>query len=146
MAMLVRSGIADGRKDGLQRLCGGCSLRLEGRDTTPCLGLFAFRGWSQQERPMFQVTERAATALQEVLAINNAPPKQGVRLVPTDEGRLGMTIDRPREGDQVVQRDDTPVLIADRQVAAALTGVVLDLQPAETEAEGPPRFTLRRQH
>jgi Fe-S cluster assembly iron-binding protein IscA len=94
---------------------------------------------------MFQVTERAAIALQEVLAINNAPPKRGVRLVPTDEGRLGMTIDRPREGDRVVQRDDTPVLIVDRQMAAALTGVVLDLQPAETEPEGPPRFTLRRQ-
>ena len=39
---------------------------------------------------MFQVTERAAIALQEVLAINNAPPKRGVRLVPTDEGRLGL--------------------------------------------------------
>ena len=37
---------------------------------------------------MFQVTERAAIALQEVLAINNTPPKRGVRLGPTEEGRL----------------------------------------------------------
>jgi hypothetical protein len=94
---------------------------------------------------MFQVTDRAAIALQEVLAINNAPPKRGVRLVPTEEGRLGMTIDHPREGDQVVRRDDTPVLILDRQVAAALSAVVLDLQPAETEPEAPARFTLRQQ-
>jgi Fe-S cluster assembly iron-binding protein IscA len=87
---------------------------------------------------MLQVTERAASALQEVLAINNAPPKRGVRLVRTDEGRLGMTIDRPREGDQVVQRNDTPVLIVDRQVAASLSGAVLDLQPAEAESAEPP--------
>jgi hypothetical protein len=30
-------------------------------------------------------------------------------------------------------------------VAASLSGVVLDLQPAAAESEEPPRFTLRRQ-
>jgi hypothetical protein len=94
---------------------------------------------------MIQVTERAAIALQEVLAINNTPPKRGVRLVPTEQGGLTMTIDSPRQGDAVVQRDDTPVLMVDRQVDEALAGLVLDLQPAQADPEGPLRFMLRRQ-
>jgi hypothetical protein len=46
---------------------------------------------------MVRVTEQAATALQELLKANDAPPEAGVRLTPSGAGNIGMVIDTPHE-------------------------------------------------
>ena len=71
---------------------------------------------------MITVTERAAAGLQELREANDALPGQGVKLVPTGTGSIGMTIAAPSEGDEVIRRGDEPLLIVDGRIAGALTG------------------------
>jgi hypothetical protein len=90
---------------------------------------------------MINVTERAATVLQDLLTTNDAPPGQGVKLVPDSQGNLGMTIASPDEGDQVVRRDEAPLLIVDASIAQQLDRTELDVQ--EIPGEESAQFTLR---
>ena len=94
---------------------------------------------------MITVTERATTRLQELLIANNAEPEQGVKLVPTDAGTIGMTIDTPREGDEVVSVEQDPLLIVDGSLAEPLDGAQIDCDVAVSD-DGQPRreFTVRR--
>ncbi len=90
---------------------------------------------------MINVTERAASVLQNLLETIDASPGQGVKLVPDSQGNLGMTIASPDEGDQVVRRDEAPLLIVDASIAQQLDGTELDVQ--EILGEESARFTLR---
>ncbi len=87
---------------------------------------------------MVEVTERAAGALEAMLTGNEAPQDVGVRIV-ADADSYGMTIDTVREGDEVVRRNERPVLIADQQVAQTLSGHTIDFQ---TASDGHDRFRL----
>jgi hypothetical protein len=64
------------------------------------------------------------------------------KIVPGESGGLAMVIDRPREGDAVVQGEERPLLIVDASISSRLDDVVLDASTAPGEAEGP-RFVLR---
>ncbi len=88
---------------------------------------------------MISVTERAASELQALLEANGALPDQGEKLVPAGTGTLGVTIDLPAEGDEVILRDDSPLLIVDGSIAPLLDGQELDIQPDEG---GAPQFIL----
>jgi hypothetical protein len=90
---------------------------------------------------MIRLTERATEGLKEILTANQTPREQGVKLVPDESGGVAMTIDRPEEGDAVVDWGQRPLLIVDALVAEKLGGVVLDLTRDEDETE--PRFVLR---
>lgn len=90
---------------------------------------------------MINVTERAASVLQNLLETSDAPPGQGVKLIPDAQGNLGMTIASPVEGDQVVSREESPLLIVDGSIAQQLDGTELDVQ--EIPGEESARFTLR---
>ena len=90
---------------------------------------------------MISVTERAATALQDLLVSNDASPGEGVKLAPDLSGRIGMTIDAPVEGDEVVHRGEMPLLIVDGRIAQQLDGTELDLQ--EIPGQEGAQFTLR---
>jgi Fe-S cluster assembly iron-binding protein IscA len=92
---------------------------------------------------MVTVTDRAANVLQQVLQENHAPPGQGVRLAADASGHLGMTIDMPREGDDVVYSEETPVLVVAGPVAGQLTDMVLDYQAPENDSQTSPGFVLR---
>lgn len=87
---------------------------------------------------MIEVTERAAGALEDLLARNDAPQEAAVRIV-SDADRYDMRIDTLHEGDEVVRRHDRPVLIAEPEVAQTLTGHTIDF---ETAADGRDRFQL----
>lgn len=88
---------------------------------------------------MISVTERAATELQALLEANDAPPDQGVKLVPAGTGTLGVTIGPPAEGDEIILHGDSPLLIVDGSIAPLLDGQELDIQP---DAGGVPQFIL----
>jgi Fe-S cluster assembly iron-binding protein IscA len=94
---------------------------------------------------MVRVTERAATALQELLATNEAPPDAGVRIAPDTKGDLGMIVDSPHAGDAVVLRgeDAAPVLIVDSAVVEDLEEMVVDYESAEDDHQTPSGFVLR---
>jgi Fe-S cluster assembly iron-binding protein IscA len=90
---------------------------------------------------MIRLTERAAHGLREILTTNRAPRDQGVKLVPDERGAITMTIDKPGEGDSVVDGGQRPLLIVDAMIAERLDGVVLDF--ARGEDGETPRFVLR---
>jgi hypothetical protein len=53
-----------------------------------------------------------------------------------------MVIDRPREGDAVVEGNERPLLIVDASIGDQLDNVVLDTSGEPGSPEGP-RFVLR---
>lgn len=91
---------------------------------------------------MIRLTERAAFGLKEILTANRTPSDQGVKLVPSETGGVSMTIDRPAEGDSVVDGGKRPLLIVDAAIVDHLDGVVLDLSQGEKDGETP-QFVLR---
>ena len=92
---------------------------------------------------MVRVTERATTALQQLLDTNDAPAAAGVRLTPTDRGDLGMTIDEPHPGDEIIRRDQTPVLIVDSVVADRVADLEVDYQSPDDDHQTPGGFILQ---
>ncbi len=95
---------------------------------------------------MIRLTERATTGLKEILATNGTPNDRAVKLVPGESGGLAMVIGRPKEGDDVVESEQRPLLIVDASMSDRLDGVVLDAsdeQAGDKEASPSPRFFLR---
>jgi Fe-S cluster assembly iron-binding protein IscA len=92
---------------------------------------------------MVRVTERATIALQELLTDNAAPPDTGVRLTPDGSGHLGMLLDTPHPGDQVIQREETPVLIVDGAIAPRLSQMEVDYRSTEDDHQTPGGFVLQ---
>jgi Fe-S cluster assembly iron-binding protein IscA len=91
---------------------------------------------------MIGVTERASHELKQILTANHTPKDRAVKIVPGESGGLAMVIDRPREGDAVVEGEERPLLIVDASITERLDNVVLDASSAATEEAGP-RFVLR---
>src|SRR5262249_20222671 len=92
---------------------------------------------------MVRVTEHAASALLELLADHAAPPEAGVRLAPSVGGNLGMNIEAPHDGDEVIEREETPMLIVDGAVAAGLTDMVVDFNDDADDHQTSGGFLLR---
>jgi len=92
---------------------------------------------------MVRVTEQAASALQELLADYAAPPEAGVRLTPGAGGNIGMSIETPHEGDEVIEREQSPLLIVDGAVAPGLSDMVVDFRDGADDHQTPTGFLLR---
>jgi len=92
---------------------------------------------------MVRVTDEAAIALKELLVDNDAPPDAGVRLTPTAGGNLGMVIDSPHDGDEVIRRDEEPVLIVGDELSERMTDMVVDFESPRANGQSPGGFVLR---
>lgn len=92
---------------------------------------------------MINVTERAASGIEELLSTEQAAPGQGVKIVPNGSGGIGLMIDAPADGDEVVRKGEDPLVIVDSAIASQLDGVVLDVADGG-EDTGTLRFTLTR--
>jgi Fe-S cluster assembly iron-binding protein IscA len=92
---------------------------------------------------MVRLTDQAASALQELLAESAAPPEAGVRLSPSSGGNLGMNIETPQVGDEVIEREDTPLLIVDSAVAPGLSEMVIDFSDVGDDHQTAGGFVLR---
>ena len=92
---------------------------------------------------MITLTERAATELEELLTTKDAPPGQGVKLVPSGPGTIGMIIAAPSEGDEVIRRGEEPLLIVDSRVAETLDGAEIDCARSVVDGQPKPEFKLR---
>lgn len=88
---------------------------------------------------MLNVTDAALQALVTTLDANEIPEDKGLRLGRSPYGDLGLEVDQPREGDQVLMQGERAVLFLDSEVAAILAGATLDV----IEEPDGTRLTLR---
>jgi len=93
---------------------------------------------------MLTITERAKVELEELLLVNNAPPGQGVKLVPGGPSGVGMSIETPSEGDEVIKSEEGPLLIIDGRIAAGLAGGRIDYDDVTSQFTLLPPSELRR--
>jgi Fe-S cluster assembly iron-binding protein IscA len=84
---------------------------------------------------MIEVTDRAKQLLKETLCDNVDTPQAGIRLVARGEGQIGLGIDVENPGDQVVEFEGSKVLIVEKNLAEALTGITLDVEDTEEGAK-----------
>ena len=93
---------------------------------------------------MITVTERAVSVLEALLADNDAQPGQGVKLVPGGEDSVGLVIEAPSDGDDVIHRGGQPLLIVDEALSGPLDGAQIDCDENLENGQTPGRLMLRR--
>ena len=84
---------------------------------------------------MIGVTERARQELKKMLVANTDEPEACLRLIANEQGQLGLAIDTERQGDQVVEHDDSKLLVVENDLADSLEGITMDVQDSP-EDEG----------
>lgn len=87
---------------------------------------------------MVTVTDRAKHELKTVLSEHTQDDDQGLRLVVTPTGQLGLGLDVARDGDQVVECEGAKVLLVGEEISPALDGATVDVEETLTG----PRLTI----
>lgn len=77
---------------------------------------------------MVGVTERARQELKRILTVNTEESEAGLRLTVNDQGQLGLAIDMERQGDQVVEHEESKVLLVEKDLADTLQGITIDIE------------------
>lgn len=89
---------------------------------------------------MIAVTERAKQELKGLLSEKVDNPLAVLRLISTDQGQLGLSIDIEAPADKVVEHEGAKVLVVEPELAGSLEGVTLDV---EDTPQGPRLATFR---
>ena len=76
---------------------------------------------------MINVTEGARQELKRILFANVDMPQARLRLLPRDQGELGLGIDIEMPGDELVEYDGSAVLVIEQGLASKLKGITLDV-------------------
>ncbi len=87
---------------------------------------------------MVTVTDRAKDELQTALTTHTANLEQGLRLVVTPAGQLGLGLDVVRDGDEIVEHNGAKVLLIGSDLSPLMDGSTVDV---EYGLEGP-RLTI----
>ena len=90
---------------------------------------------------MIVVTERARQELKRILSANVDMPQARLRLIPYDQGELGLGIDIESPEDQIVEYKGSRVLVVEPGLAASLRGIMLDV---DDTPEGPQLVIAQR--
>ena len=79
---------------------------------------------------MLTVTAQAAGKLKEAIQAQTTDPEVAIRLVPSSSrpNQLDMTLDKEKEGDQVVESEGVKVLFISSELVQVLEGMVIDCQ------------------
>ena len=83
---------------------------------------------------MVTVTGSAKELLKETLTTHSNDPDMGVRLALDPEGQLGLSLGKEQPDDQVVEHQESKVLLVASELALALGEVTLDVKD---KANGP---------
>ena len=75
---------------------------------------------------MLTVTDKAAQYLRESLAHKEEGAAEALRIVQSDDG-FQLTLDNPKDGDQVFEQDGQNYLVLDEAVGEALSDATLDV-------------------
>jgi len=90
---------------------------------------------------MLQVTEGAKQELKKILSAKVDNPQAVLRLTASEPDELGLGIDTEMPGDQVVEYEDSKVLVVEQGLATRLEGVTLDV---EDTGDGPHLVVLAK--
>ena len=77
---------------------------------------------------MIGVTERAREELKRILVANTDRPEACLRLTANEQGQLGLAIDVERQDDQIVEHEDSKVLLVEKDLADTLHGITIDVE------------------
>jgi len=80
---------------------------------------------------MLTATESAKSLLKEILTTHSDDPEMGVRLASDPQGQLGLVLGKEQPGDQVVEHQESKVLLVASELALALEEVTLDVQDTD---------------
>jgi len=75
---------------------------------------------------MLTVTDKAAQYLRESLVRKEQGAPEALRIVQTEEG-YQLTLDNPKDGDQVFKQEGLNYLVLDEQTGEALSDATLDV-------------------
>ena len=90
---------------------------------------------------MLTVTEDAKQILKEKLLANTDDPDRCLRLKGEPGGQLGLVLDKETPGDDVVEHEETKVLL----IGAELADVVDELTLTTEDTPGGPKLVIRRE-
>lgn len=76
---------------------------------------------------MVVVTDGAKQELKRMLAANTEEPEACLRLIANDQGQLGLAIDVERQDDQIVEHEDSKVLVVEKELADTLQEITMDI-------------------
>ena len=79
-----------------------------------------------------KVTVRAAEALQQTLAREDAGESQGLRLARTAEGNFSLRVDNEREGDDIFEHAGRKILLVEPALAETLAESTVDVVASES--------------
>ncbi|MFC2034337.1 hypothetical protein ACFLTT_02930 [Chloroflexota bacterium] len=77
---------------------------------------------------MIGITERARQELKRILVSKVDHPAARLRLTDGNKGDLGLSVDVELPGDEVVEHEGYNLLTIEKQLAAKLEGVILDVE------------------
>jgi len=86
---------------------------------------------------MITVTESAKEELKAIFIASGADPEQGLRLLPTPDGRFVLALDTELPGDEVVEYEGAKVLLVGIEYFNILDGKTIDCHDTE---DGPVLF------
>lgn len=82
---------------------------------------------------MLRVSDRARQELKRILTANTDEPEACLKLTADGGGQLRLAIDMERNGGQAVEHEDSKVLLVEKNLAAILQGITIEV---EETAEG----------
>ncbi len=88
---------------------------------------------------MLIVSERALALMANALDAGQLPEEQVLRLSMSEDGEFGFVLDEAREDDEIISRDERPVLHISSEAATSLHGATLDV----AEGTNPVRLALK---
>lgn len=77
---------------------------------------------------MLTVTDKAATYLRESLSNKQEGTPDALRIVYSESDGYQLTLDNPKDGDQLFEQDGQSFLVVDSHVGEALSDATLDVQ------------------
>ena len=88
---------------------------------------------------MLIVSDRALTVMANALDAGELAEEQVLRLAMGADGEYGLVIDEARDGDEIISRDERPVLYIGNEASPSLHGATLDVADGMTSM----RFALK---
>ena len=88
---------------------------------------------------MLIVSDRALVVMANALEAGQLPEEQVLRLAMGEDGEFGLVLDEARDGDEIISRNEKPVLYIDIETSTSLHGAKLDV----TEGPSPVRLALK---